>query len=465
MADAGASLLLIGIGLFVFALVVTIYVATSRYKLAPSDQILVVYGNVKDKQSAECIHGGGKIVWPLIQHYAYLSLRPMTLNIPLKHALSKQNIRINVPSSFTIGISTEPSIMQNAATRLLGLPQSDIEKLAEDIIFGQLRLTVASLTIEQVNQDRDSFLRIVFTNVDTELHKLGLYLINVNVVDITDERQYIESIGTKAAETAVNEALVETARARSTGELGRAEADREREVGVAQNNAESEKGQKEAEVNRRIFVMQQEAMGKQGENVAAAEIADFEADLLVKQADARKRAEVAQRIAQKEIESAQYELEGERLRALEVVREEVSKQTVEIAAEAEAERQRRIAAWRARGLGGALGGHGRLQMEGRLRHHRVPPARSSRRAEALPADADGHLAHDVPGREAAHPARERLEQPRGGERVRPRQGVAWPLRSGEEEERTKRRDKSRQKKSEGEGATESDKDRAIYIYI
>jgi flotillin len=226
---------------------------------------------------------------------------------------------------------------------LLGLPQGDIEKLAEDIIFGQLRLTVASLTIEQVNQDRDSFLRIVFTNVDTELHKLGLYLINVNVVDITDERQYIESIGTKAAETAVNEALVETAIARSTGELGRAKADREREVGVAQNSAESEKGQKEAEVNRRIFVMQQEAMGKQGENVAAAEIADFEADLLVKQADARKRAEVAQRIAQKEIESAQYELEGERLRALEVVREEVSKQTVEIAAEAEAERQRRIA--------------------------------------------------------------------------------------------------------------------------
>jgi flotillin len=233
--------------------------------------------------------------------------------------------------------------MQNAATRLLGLPQGDIEKLAEDIIFGQLRLTVASLTIEQVNQDRDSFLRIVFTNVDTELHKLGLYLINVNVVDITDERQYIESIGTKAAETAVNEALVETAIARSTGELGRAKADREREVGVAQNSAESEKGQKEAEVNRRIFVMQQEAMGKQGENVAAAEIADFEADLLVKQAEARKRAEVAQRIAQKEIESAQYELEGERLRALEVVREEVSKQTVEIAAEAEAERQRRIA--------------------------------------------------------------------------------------------------------------------------
>ena len=337
------ELLLIGLFLFVFALVVTLYVATSRYKLAPSDQILVVYGNVKNKQSAECIHGGGKIVWPLIQHYAYLSLRPMTIAITLKHALSKQNIRINVPSSFTIGISTEPSIMNNAATRLLGLPPSDIEKLAEDIIFGQLRLTVASLTIEQINQDRDSFLRIVFTNVDTELHKVGLYLINVNVVDITDEREYIESIGTKAAETAVNEAMVETAIARSSGELGRAEADRQREVGVAQNAAESAKGQKEAEVNRRIFVMQQEAMGKQGENVAAAEIADFEADLLVKQADARKRAEVAQRVAQKEIESAQYELEGERLRALEVVREEVSKKTVEIAAEAEAERQRRIA--------------------------------------------------------------------------------------------------------------------------
>ena len=184
----------------------TLYVATSRYKFAPSDKILVVYGNVKSRGAAECYHGGGKIVWPLIQHYAYLDLKPMTIRIDLQHALSQQNIRINVPSTFTIGISTDPSIMQNAAERLLGLSQQQQEDMASEIIFGQLRLTIATLTIEQINQDREVFLKQVSSNVDSELHKIGLYLINVNITDITDEGGYIEAMGAKANARVVAEA-------------------------------------------------------------------------------------------------------------------------------------------------------------------------------------------------------------------------------------------------------------------
>ena len=218
------ALALIGIALLVFVLLVTVYVATSRYKLAPSDKILVVYGNVKDKGSAACYHGGGKIVWPLIQHYAYLDLKPMTISIDLEHALSQQNIRINVPSTFTIGISTQPSVMKNAAERLLGLPVPQIEDMAKEIIFGQLRLTVASLTIEQINQDREAFLEKVSTNVDTELHKIGLYLINVNITDITDEADYIASIGAKAAAVAIADATVDRAEAARDGAVGKAAA-------------------------------------------------------------------------------------------------------------------------------------------------------------------------------------------------------------------------------------------------
>ncbi len=184
----------------------TIYVATSRYKLAPTDKILVVYGNVKDSGAAACYHGGGKIVWPLIQHYAYLDLNPMTIRIDLQHALSRQNIRINVPSTFTIGISTDPSIMQNAAERLLGLSQQQQEDMASEIILGQLRLTIATLTIEQIKQDREVFLKQVASNVGFELHKVGLYLINVNITDITDEGGYIEAMGAKANARAVAEA-------------------------------------------------------------------------------------------------------------------------------------------------------------------------------------------------------------------------------------------------------------------
>ncbi|MEC8143094.1 MAG: SPFH domain-containing protein, partial [Candidatus Thermoplasmatota archaeon] len=283
------------------------------------------------------------MVWPLIQEYKKISLIPMTISIPLDNALSLQNIRINVPSTFTVGVSTNPLIMNNAAERLLHLTKNDIEGMAQEIILGQLRLTVASLTIEQINQDRDAFLELIRDNVGAELHKLGLYLINVNIIDITDESNYINSIGKKAAAGAVNKALVDVANAERDGAIGKANADREREVQVAQNVAESEKGQKAAEVDRRVYVQQQEATGVQGENISRAEIAAYQADLEEKEAEAMRRAEVARRTAEMEVQKAQYNLEQERLRAEEIVREEISKTQIEIAAEAEAERQRRIA--------------------------------------------------------------------------------------------------------------------------
>ena len=343
MAETGATLVLIGIALFVAVVLGTVYVATSRYKLAPANKILVVYGNTKGAGAAKCYHGGGKIVWPLVQNYAFLDLKPMTININLEHALSLQNIRINVPSTFTIGVSTEPSVMQNAAIRLLNVGQTEIEDMAKEIIFGQLRLTVASLTIEEINNDREAFLGMFVNNVDAELHKIGLYLINVNITDITDEADYIKSIGAKAAAEAIASADVYRANATRQGAVGQAVADRDREIEVAKNQAQSDKGQKEAEADRRVFVQQQESKAVEGENLSRAEIARYNADLAEKEAEAHKRSEVAKRNAQVEIEKAQYEFEGQRLRAEEIAREEISKQQIEIAAEAEAERQRRIA--------------------------------------------------------------------------------------------------------------------------
>jgi len=322
---------------FGFLLLVT------RYKRCASDEILVVYGRVGGGRASKCIHGGATMVWPLIQDFKKISLTPLTLSVPLSGALSQQNIRIDVPSTFTVGVSTNPLIMNNAAERLLHLSRNEIEEMGKEIIIGQLRLTVASLTIEQINQDRDAFLELIRDNVGAELHKLGLYLINVNIIDITDESNYINSIGKKAAAGAVNKALVDVANAERDGAIGKANADRDREVQVAQNVAESEKGKKAAEVDRRVFVQQQEATGVQGENLSRAEIASYQADLEEKEAEAMRRAEVARRTAEMEVQKAQYNLEQERLRAEEIVREEISKTQIEIAAEAEAERQRRIA--------------------------------------------------------------------------------------------------------------------------
>lgn len=347
MADANEIL-----GIMIFAVVLILVAAVmffaQRYKRCPPDQIMVIYGRTERTadgrpKPSKTLHGGASLVWPLIQDYAYISLKPLTININLRGALSLQNIRINVPSTFTIGVSTEPSIMANAAERLLGFNVDDIEEMAKEIIFGQLRLTVATLTIEQINQDRDSFLELIQKNVGQEMRKVGLYLINVNIADITDESDYIESIGKKAASTAVEQARVDVANAERDGAIGKAEADRVREIQVAQNNAEAEKGRKAAEADQRVYVEQQEAMAVGGENAAQAEIARANADLDEAKAAAKQRADVATAMAEAEIAKAKYDEEEQSLRASEIARETIAKQQVEIAAEAEAERQRRIA--------------------------------------------------------------------------------------------------------------------------
>ena len=145
-----------------------------QYRRCPSNRILVVYGKVAGQRAAKCMHGGGVFILPLLQSYAYLNLEPMTIEIELKSALSKKNIRVDVPSTFTIGISTEPDVMNNAAERLLGLGETEIANQARDIILGQMRLVIATLSIEEINQDREKFLDLANKNVSTEVNKIGL---------------------------------------------------------------------------------------------------------------------------------------------------------------------------------------------------------------------------------------------------------------------------------------------------
>jgi flotillin len=373
--------------LLAILVMVTLSFLATRYKRCPSDKVLVVYGKVGKGQSARCIHGGGAFIWPLIQDYTYMSLTPLTISIPLSKALSLQNIRVNVPSTFTVGIATEEAIMNNAAERLLNLDQDAVENMAREIIFGQLRLTVASLTIEQINQDREKFLDAIRRNVAPELNKIGLYLINVNITDITDESGYIESIGKKAASEAINQAKIDVSDQDRKGSVGEAEQVRERTIKVAQNIAESEKGKKQAEADKRVYVQQQETLATigeaeatrdmqirvaqnqatsvqgqkkaeaekrvfveaqeaeaiAGENRAKALIAQSNAELSVQSAQAAQRGQVAQYDAEAEIQRAQAKAELQRLTAAEVVPQQIEKQKITIAAEATAEKARREA--------------------------------------------------------------------------------------------------------------------------
>jgi len=301
----------------------------NRYRRCPSDKILVIYGTRGTNGSAKCIHGGGAFVWPIIQDYAYLSLTPISIEANLTNALSRQNIRVDVPCRFTVGISTEGDSMNNAAERLLGLKPTDIQEMARDILFGQLRLVIASMSIEELNSDRDKFQENIMKNVEIELKKIGLKLINVNVTDIKDESGYIEALGKEAAAKAINEAKVSVAEQDKIGEIGRAEALKETRIRTSEANA----------------------MAIAGENKAKVEVANSDADRREREAEAQRRAVAAEKVAQAKALEEAYSAErlaetarAERERASQqanvIVAQEVEKRRVVIEAEAEAEQKR-----------------------------------------------------------------------------------------------------------------------------
>ena len=197
-AGGGASFLIILTISFLVVVIGMLVFFFSRYQKCPSDRILVIYGKTAPGQSSKCLHGGASFVWPVIQAFEYLDLTPIPIDIPLEGALTKQNIRVNTPSTFTVGISTDPSVMSNAAERLLGLQLTQVRDLARDIIFGQMRFVISTMDIEAINGDRDQFIEKIADGVEAELRKVGLRLINVNIKDITDESGYLESLGKEA---------------------------------------------------------------------------------------------------------------------------------------------------------------------------------------------------------------------------------------------------------------------------
>ena len=325
------SIVVIALGMIIFFF--------SRYQKCPSDRILVIYGKTKGGSSSKCLHGGAAFVWPVVQAFAYLDLTPMQIEIPLDGALSKQNIRVNTPSSFTVGISTDPGVMSNAAERLLGQPLGSIETLASDIIFGQMRVVIATMDIEAINADRDQLIERITQGVEGELTKVGLKLINVNIKDITDDSGYLDALGKEAASRATNDAKISVAQRERDGNIGEAEAQRD----------------------QRTQVSAAQATAVEGENLAKVKVAESDALRREREAEAERLASAAEKVKQAQALEEAYssEMKAEQVRAERekatqhanvVVPAQIEKAKIETLAEADAEKIRRLKKGEADGI-------------------------------------------------------------------------------------------------------------------
>lgn len=357
--------ILILAAILVVVVMLTLVGILSRYRKCKSDEVLVVYGKTGGTKSAKLYHGGAAFVWPIIQGYEFLSMKPMQIDCKLTGALSAQNIRVDVPTTITVAISTDPEVMQNAAERMLGLSIEDKQNLITDVVYGQMRLVIADMTIEELNSDRDKFLSKVKDNIDTELRKFGLYLMNINISDIRDAANYIVNLGKEAESKAQNEAqanieeqeklgaikianqikeretkVAETRKDQEVAiastkkeqdiaiaetlkdqEISVAQADKERISRVAQANAEKEAQVAKAEAEKNISI-------EKANTEKESRIAELNSDMEIKKADATKKAAVGRNEAQKEIACSDAELS--------VTRANADKEAGEAAARSEA---------------------------------------------------------------------------------------------------------------------------------
>ena len=346
--------MLIMVAILVGVIILSFIGILSRYRKCKSDEVLVVYGKTSGEKSAKLYHGGAAFVWPIIQGYEFLSMKPLQIDCKLTGALSAQNIRVDVPTTITVAISTDPEVMQNAAERLLGLQPEDKQNLITDVVYGQMRLVIADMTIEELNSDRDKFLSKVRDNIDTELRKFGLYLMNINISDIRDAANYIVNLGKEAESKALNEAQANIEEQEKLGAIKIANQIRERETTVAETRKDQDIAIAETKKQQEISVANADkeriaqvavANASKESQVAKAEadkniniekantekesrIAELNSDMEIKKADAGKKAAVGRNEANKEVAKSDAELA--------VTQAEASKQAGEAAARSEA---------------------------------------------------------------------------------------------------------------------------------
>jgi len=353
-----AIILILILAIFVVAI---LQMFITRFKRCPSNKILVIYGRT-GRGVAKCVHGGAAFVWPVIQAYDWLELDPFDIPLELTSALSHENIRVSVPTTVTAAVSTEDGVMQNAAIRLLGRTREEVQRLAQDIILGQMRAVMATMRIEEINRDRIAFMAKVNEAVAVEIEKIGLSVINVNIKDVEDESGYIKALGRKAAAEAINQAMIDVAEQDKLGKSGVAERERDTRRAVASANAAAAVGEAEAERDRRKAVAAAEAAAAIGEAEAGRDrrqktsVLDAEAVDTETQANARKAGFAAsQKVAEEEarhkgqtaavqVDASIRVAQEEAQRAAEEAkaRREQARLNAEVVVLAEAERQKTV---------------------------------------------------------------------------------------------------------------------------
>jgi flotillin len=297
-SDLVASGFFVAVALLV-VVVVAVMTVRSLIVIVPPNRAAVLTGRTRQLSSGEHIGyrsviGGRTLRMPIIESVQHVSLETFSIEISVANAFSKGNIPLNIEAIAAVKIASQPAtVFNNAVERLLGKTEGEITHLAKDTLMGNLRGVLATLTPEEVNEDRLGFARALSEDAGEDLAALGFHLDVLKIQNVSDERGYLEAIGRKRAAEAVRDAEI-------------AEADAASQTRQRQANARQDAEIKEAEANVRIAEAQNQLRVRKAELDREAQIVERTAVVKAQESEVE---------AQKALESRRVEREKLRLQA------------------------------------------------------------------------------------------------------------------------------------------------------
>ncbi len=311
----GQILTSLPIALSIFGVMIIIWFLNTFLQICKPSEVLILSGRKhKTKQGQEVgyrvIFGGRTLCIPILETVKTMDLRTMPVPVEVKNAYSKGGTPLNIQAIANVKISSNPGIVGNAIERFLDHDRSEIARVARETLEGNLRGVVSTLTPEQLNEDRLQFAERIAEDVSRDLAKLGLQLDTLKIQSVSDDVDYLSSIGRRRIAIIARDA--EIAESNAVAEAEQIEADCKRQAEVVKTQAQTVIVQQENELRKVKAELEQQARSEEERTIAAAK-------------EARARAE-------QQLQTIRAELERLRLEVDQVLPAEAQRQAEELKA-------------------------------------------------------------------------------------------------------------------------------------
>lgn len=307
------------IALSIFGVIIFIWFLNTFLQICKPNEILILSGRKRRNKDGQevgyrVIFGGRTLCIPILETVKTMDLRTMPVRVEVKNAYSKGGTPLNIQAIANVKISNDRAIVGNAIERFLERDRSEISRVAKETLEGNLRGVVGTLTPEQLNEDRLQFAERIAEDVSRDLSKLGLQLDTLKIQSVSDDVDYLNSIGRRQIALIVRDA--EIAESNALAEAEQTEADCRRQAEVAKTQAQTVVLQKDNELRKIKAELEQQARSEEERTIAAAKEARAKAEQL--------------------LQTVRAELERLRLESDEVLPAEAQRQAQELRARGEA---------------------------------------------------------------------------------------------------------------------------------